>query len=319
MFLSTLHRKLCINNRIVLKRLLVASETRKIPYSEKYYSILDTVPEYIQRTNVDKLDSRRLSLFRKMRDFLVINGNYDNTTTEKLDFYEFLDPEIIRSIKCMDWSLLKSIEILKNFRLLSLNALHKNEQITGEEYREIVSVITAKCWKFSDHELHTLLKCLEMWSNTQHIRHPRNPVCKLLEQIDKEFDKRSGNWTPDKTLLYCDTVCRIFIFHSSFVQNSLNRLTANPSALSYKNIVQLMYYLLLYGIQKSRVRQLEPYIQDYFDKFTIEELGIICLGYFRTQVHITSDVLLCKLMQKVIDNVDIINDNEMGAFFKTIR
>ncbi|XP_033211557.1 FAST kinase domain-containing protein 5, mitochondrial-like isoform X2 [Belonocnema kinseyi] len=322
MMLNTLHRTFCVNNRTVMKSLSVTSvtEVRKISTYKKCYSTSYTVPEYNQFIAVDKLDIQNLYNFRKSRNYLMETGNYDHTSTRKLNISEFLHPETIQSIRQMDWSYLTSSEILRNFRLLSINAFQTtNEEITDEVYRAIVSVVTAKCWKFSDHELHTLLKYLELWSSIEKVRNPNNPARKLFEQIDKEFDKRSRNWTVDKTLMYCDTVCRVFSFHSSFVSNSLNRITMNPSTLSHTNIVQIMYYLFVYGIPKSRVMQLEPYIEDHFDKFKAEELGIICLGYFRTQVHITSDTLLCKLMQKVIDDVDSITSNEMGAFFKAIR
>lgn len=321
MILNTLHRTFCVNNRTVLKSLSVTSvaEVRKISTSKKCYSTSDIVPEYSQFRAVDKLDIKNLYNFRKSRNYLMETGNYDNTSTRKLNISEFFDPETIQGIRCMDWSQLTSAEILRNFKFLSVNAFQKNEEITGEDYLKIISVVTAKCWKFSDHELHTLLKYLELWPSIEKVRNPNNPARNLFEQIDKEFDKRSRNWTVDKTLMYCDTVCRVFSFHSSFVSNSLNRITMNPSTLSHTNIVQIMYYLFIYGIPKSRVTQLEPYIEDHFDKFRAEELGVICLGYFRTQVHITSDTLLCKLMQKVIDNVDSVTSNEMGAFFKAIR
>lgn len=54
----------------------------------------------------------------------------------------------------------------------------------------------------------------------------------------------------------------------------------------------------------------------YFDEFTIKELGIIALGFFKTQTPIRNLELIDKIYTAVLSNINNINSIELAAFLK---
>lgn len=61
---------------------------------------------------------------------------------------------------------------------------------------------------------------------------------------------------------------------------------------------------------------IEHEICSSYDEFTVKELGILCLGFFKTQTPIRDQGLVKKLYDSVISEIANINSMNLAAFLK---
>lgn len=87
-----------------------------------------------------------------------------------------------------------------------------------------------------------------------------------------------------------------------------------------KQLVQMMFYantsrkflptLPMYDIEQE--------ICAYYNDFNINELGIVSLGFFKTQTPIRNQELVKNLYNSVIKEIANINSIELAAFLKVL-
>ena len=319
MFLNTLRRTLC-TDRILLRRLAVTSVVKSNNvFISPIFNVSEKNSSKVFRVKNKKLTVERIHYFKKFKDLLAKNEKYKNEVAKTMNTDEFINPVEIERIKSMNWSSLSNAECIKLFKLLSENESLNDVYGINDQEMKIFSALIGKCWEFSDENVLILLRCLEQWSKINSIKIQLHPVYLLLEKIDHELVKRSDNWTVDKTLEYCDCIVTTFPFYSKFMRKSLYKFTDDVSNLSITNMVKIMGYLFVYSLPESRIMKLQPYFQQNFDKLSIEEITVICNGFFGQQICITSEQLLYDIIQKVIDNIDSINDICLSTCLKTIR
>lgn len=88
-----------------------------------------------------------------------------------------------------------------------------------------------------------------------------------------------------------------------------------------KQLVQTMFYantnrkffptLPMYDIEQE--------ICSYYNDFNIRELGIVSLGFFKTQTPIRSQELVRNMYKSVINEIHNINSIELAAFLKVFK
>jgi len=64
---------------------------------------------------------------------------------------------------------------------------------------------------------------------------------------------------------------------------------------------------------------IEQEICSYYNDFNIKELGIVALGFFKTQTPIRNQELVKNLYNSVIKEIVNINSIELAAFLKVLK
>lgn len=64
---------------------------------------------------------------------------------------------------------------------------------------------------------------------------------------------------------------------------------------------------------------IEQEICSYYNDFNIKELGIVSLGFFKTQTPIRNQELVKNLYNSVIKEIANINSIELAAFLKVLK
>lgn len=64
------------------------------------------------------------------------------------------------------------------------------------------------------------------------------------------------------------------------------------------------------------MHDIEQHICLYYNQFTIKELSIVSLGFFKTQTPIQSEELVTKLYTSMINQITNIDSYELAAFLK---
>lgn len=88
--------------------------------------------------------------------------------------------------------------------------------------------------------------------------------------------------------------------------------------LTPKQLVQTMFYANINRrfLLKLPMYDIEHEIFSHYDEFTVKELGILSLGFFKTQTPIRNQELVKKLYGSVISEISNINSLNLAAFLK---
>lgn len=323
MCLNLLYRTLYFNNINILKHSYISCYNETKPFytyqrnKSTYSSVAFNSKQY---SDFEDINYDNLKGYKALRRKMIETGKY-NTFTQKGIYNKnekkSVDFKLIDVIKRESWEQYSISECVEKFQILSNNALINNDILFKEIYIHIILTLISKIVNFSDNELFTLLKCLELWPK---ISDTRNSIVRnLLITIDNELIKRSKLWSNKKTMMYCGTVCNLCNFYSNFVTISLQKLTSDCSKLSSKEIIHIMCILYVYSLPKEKFLHLEYCVNNYFNNYEISELQIICLAFFTSQMEITNKDLIKKFLRKFINNVNYFSDNDLSAFCKLFR
>lgn len=91
--------------------------------------------------------------------------------------------------------------------------------------------------------------------------------------------------------------------------------------LTPKQLVQMMFYANTSRKFSPTISMfdIEQEICSYYNDFNIKELGIVALGFFKTQTPIRNQELVSKLYNSVTNDIDKIKSVELAAFLKVFK
>lgn len=309
--------------------------------NNKSYSLSNCNFERVHRGQHDLTANNLLikkCLSSNSRQFHTFSKNYNYFTTElkharkvmsDLETYseclaeslldrENLDANEVENVLAKQWISMSNSEILENFEMLSYYAKNnvENESIDNPKYRGITEIICNNCQGFNDQELHHLMNCLILWNPKKEEQVFKN-ICKV---IDNECMKRMPNWSINEVLVANDQFYKLKIARlSDFSWHSLRKLNLKLKKLSPTQLVQFAFLLKVNREIPMNLYNLEYYAEQYFDQFTLEELGIIAMPFAKYDTPIRSKDFLIKLIQKFRSNIDNIDDVTFTSILKIIR
>lgn len=252
------------------------------------------------------------------RNVLRNSEAYTNCLADSLIKKTDINITDVQELIKKEWIIMPNEELLNNFEILSCYVnKKKNELISNDKYKTLVNVLSVKCKYFNNKELMHLLNCLELWPLNQN-----NNLCskmiKILQIIDQEYCNRLPSLSVDDIFLINDYFCKVnFLGMSNFMNMSLTTLNFNK--LSFTNLVQLMFFMKVERNLKIPLPTIEQHLWKYYDKFTIEELGIISMAFFKHECKIQDKQILLKIMNKLQNNLNVVDDVTLIAILKTLR
>ncbi|XP_050533494.1 uncharacterized protein LOC126901202 [Daktulosphaira vitifoliae] len=210
-------------------------------------------------------------------------------------------------------------EICEDFFKISIFVSGKQFSFLDQLFDPIREQLISVASQLSDDQLLKCLKLLSLWN----VKIAKDPVYfKFWSALDKQCIERFRKWSLNKTLLYMDHwyMARMARM-SNFVWMAVRKLARKPSRLTPKQLVQMMFYANTSRkfTQSLPMFDIEHELNSYFDDFTIKELGIIALGFFKTQTPIRNLELIDKIYSAVLSNFNNINSIELAAFLKIFR
>ncbi|XP_025194261.1 FAST kinase domain-containing protein 5, mitochondrial [Melanaphis sacchari] len=218
-----------------------------------------------------------------------------------------------------DFSVRTSDEMYKDFTAISLYIVGKDCLLTDTVYDGLRDRLICVLPQMTDEQLLSILALIPLWNT----KDAKNPVYyRLWSEFDRQCIERHRRWTLNKLLLFMDHWYLMRLSRlSNFVWMGVRKLARKPSRLTPKQLVQMMFYantsrkflptLPMYDIEQE--------ICSYYNDFSIRELGIVSLGFFKTQTPIRNQELVKNLYNSVIKDISNINSIELAAFLKIFR
>ncbi|XP_072942267.1 FAST kinase domain-containing protein 5, mitochondrial [Epargyreus clarus] len=231
-------------------------------------------------------------------------------TSLKKDQFELL----MRS----NWSEVSPQEMFSIFPKLGVYCTENNLCISENIFDQYIDYLTDNIKCATDQELTSLFYSVKQWPDTPSIR-TRNYI-ELWVALDDECLKRMPNWSYDEMLSYLALFFMLNVSRvSDFCNKSLQRLASKAKHLTPAQIVQTMFFISIFRKAPFDMHNLEVFIENHFTEFSIDELAIISMGFFKAKTPIRSMTLISSIIGKVIENSKDIHEVSLAALLKVIR
>ncbi|XP_046559955.1 FAST kinase domain-containing protein 5, mitochondrial-like [Haliotis rubra] len=138
--------------------------------------------------------------------------------------------------------------------------------------------------------------------------------------VEKGFSTRISDIGLDKSLQVAD----LYVSHNYMEVMFLPRLFdyalhADFSAYPPKTVVHLMYFVYFHGRAPSMLfKKVEDYLSNNLELLHINDIGLICLGFFRGNVRILSYELLDRISQRLVDQLEFVEKNMLINITKVL-
>ncbi|KAH9639727.1 hypothetical protein HF086_014485 [Spodoptera exigua] len=291
-----------------------------------------TVPKY--RTNIVTLqslqkNSRKIhcSSHLCVRMFMEHENNYAYSILENKGYAISLksdtsnnclsEQEFQEALKS-NWSKKSHKEIFDYFQKFASYCTEHKLCISDQIFDTYIDSLT-DCIKLgTDEELKTLFYTLNKWPETPSIR-TRN-IIEVWAALDDECLSRLKNWSYDELLTFLSLFYMINVIrYSDYCMKALQKLSSKAKNLTPAQLVQTLFFIGIWRKSPFDMHNLEVEINKKYSQFTIDELAIMSMGYFKSKTPIRDPELVQKIINTVIDNSKTIHEVSLAALLKLIR
>lgn len=238
-----------------------------------------------------------------------LNCNIQQQTLSEEQFHEALKA---------DWSKKSYHEVIEIFPKFGLYCSEHNLCISNKIFDTYIDHLT-DCLQFaSDKELEFMFYALNKWPETESIR-TRNYI-EVWAALDDECLKRIKNWTHTELLSFIALFYMINVTrYSDFFNKSINKLTSKAKLLTVGQIVQTMFFIGVCRRSPFDMHNLEVEVLKRYSSFTVDDLAIMCMGFFKSKTPVRDMDLIQNIINTVIANSKTIHEVSLAALLKLIR
>jgi hypothetical protein len=296
-----------------------------IPLKNNFVANLLTCQVYGQfKTVITNSTKSKKELTENAYAYAVLENNPVYTATLapracSIETKEISDDEFQNMIR-KDWDSQSAESIFVGFKKILMFSSKKEHSVNEETFDGVVKALVQKCSQLNDNDLIGLLACLRQWPAAEK-PYSQNYV-ELWNVIDKECLLRMGKWDRNKLLFVADHWYLLNLGKKSeFMWHCTVRLSRKPDKLTSSQLVQCMFYINI-------LRKFPPHVSVYdfeyshencLDQLTLDDLGILAMGFFKSEKPIRSQNLLTELMRRIINSVNTIHEITLTALLKVIR
>lgn len=217
-----------------------------------------------------------------------------------------------------NWSNKQPSQVLEAFTKLSTYCSENNVCISNNMFDNFIDDLTDKINKFTDAELVSAFYALNVWPETESIR-TRNLI-EVWAALDDACLERVNRWSPDETLSFIALFYMLNVSKvSDFCKKGLIKLAFKAKGLTPEQLVQTMFFV---GVQRKSphdIHNLEVFISKNFSKFSVDEIAIMSMGFFKSRIPIRSVELVKQIIEKIMENPKNIHEVSLAALLKIIR
>lgn len=262
------------------------------------HNILETLDNYKLYTNCNFIEQQQ---------------QYQKLVIEKLEHTNIDD--ILENCSNLEDN---SQKLYENF-IKIVNYCNQNEIcISNDKFDKFIDIFINNCYKFNDEQLIHSIHLLSLLPVTLS-PFTRNYL-ELWNSLDDNCLKRIDNWSIDQILLISDCWYLLNLTKSSnFVWQGLRKISRKIRKLNSKQLVQTMFICNL--IRKPLIEMFDFELNFYecINELTINEIGIMSMGFFKTQTPIRNPKLINEIYNRLMQNLDSIENITLVNILKILR
>lgn len=226
-------------------------------------------------------------------------------------------------------------EISDTFEELSYYCQSINGNLTDGKYDKIIDSLISKLPEMNDEQVVKILVDLYRFPV---LDYKSNKYTDLWKSIDDECWERSRHWKWLQLLKVMNAWYQIGITkNSKFNHKALMKLSRKLDELPPRVLVEMMFYQSIIRHKDVPMYYVESRLEKVLDDLTVNELGIVCLAFFKTESKLVNGAVLNRIYQKVryyftafnsnksfyypqvIDEIDDLQDITLANILKILR
>lgn len=209
-------------------------------------------------------------------------------------------------------------EIVDAFEGLSYHCMRTGDCISNDIYDELVKEVIKRLDEVSDEQLLGVLQNLKRFPETE------NPQTKnfylLWRNIDDVCYNRASSWKDPMLLRVCNIWFQLYLSRlGTFTRKAVVKVTRKIERLDAKTFVEVMFYLSLTRTPAVDMVLAEKHFMTVLHQLSLNEIGVVCITYFKTQTKLKSGELLEALYRRTIAEIDTVGDITMVNILKVLR
>ncbi|CAH0628917.1 unnamed protein product [Chrysodeixis includens] len=237
-----------------------------------------------------------------------------DSNTANLNLNEKQFQEILQS----DWPKKSHLEVFEVFPKLGAYCSGHNLCISNTMFDDYIDCLTDHIQQATDKQLKDLFYALNKWPETRSIR-TRN-IIEVWVALDDECIKRMKEWSNSELLSYVALFYMLNVSRNSdFTTKCLNKLASKAKQLTAEELVQTLFFIGISRRSPFDMHNLEIELNNRYLQFSIEELAIMSMGFFKSKTPIRNQDLVLKIVNSVIQHSKEIHEVSLAALLKIIR
>lgn len=264
-----------------------------------------------QRLHVSVVSCKKIFMHKEAELTSKFVPNYKpQTINESIQSYEDFEPAKNYSNKTPE-------ELVNELEAISYYCRSREIDISNDQFdnytRELLNIIG----RITDDQLMKVLHDLKNFPDAP-------STCsknfqELWTTLDDECLNRSKLWKQPMLLKVCNLWMNLHLSKiNKYSRKAILKVLRHVGSLPPKELVETMFY---YNIVRPKVSMIETEMrfEQVIDELNINEVGILCLSFFKTETKIRNKELCLRIYDKTISQVDVIEDITIANILKTLR
>ncbi|XP_045603392.1 FAST kinase domain-containing protein 5, mitochondrial [Procambarus clarkii] len=219
-----------------------------------------------------------------------------------------------------EWARCSAEEVANGFIAMSQLCRHHPMDLEDSKHSGLCATLSSKLTHISDNQLLMVLSALSLWPPTSATTTPN--FVALWNALDKACTERMRQWDMGLMFLVADhwftlRLSRISMYNVKMTKVLGKRVTSMAPA----QLVQYLFYANLSRKLEPFIikREIEKRLNEVLEQISVEELGVIAMGFFKTQTFLQSEELLKAIVKKTKENLEFVSDASLCAILKLLR
>ncbi|XP_064555680.1 FAST kinase domain-containing protein 5, mitochondrial [Drosophila montana] len=209
-------------------------------------------------------------------------------------------------------------ELYANLLALIQHCAHTGTQISEKGFTDFIGVLCDELHKFSDEQLMGVLRGLQQLPTPASTKVAN--YMELWNTLDIECCRRIERWSSAQLLLVSDAWYQLGLARiGEFVWQALRKLGRKIRKMPPAQLVQSMFLCNLLRRPVFEMFDFEQNLAQCVHQMTLQELGIMAMGFFKTQTPIRNPELLQQLYTRLEAQLDSVEDITLVALLKVLR
>lgn len=191
-------------------------------------------------------------------------------------------------------------------------------QISDERFSGFIRIYCEQLHRFSDEQLVGTLRHMQQLPVPESTKVAN--YMELWNTLDIECCRRIDRWSTAQLLLVSDAWYQLNLARiGEFVWQALRKLGRKIRKLPPEQLVQSMFLCNLLRRPVFEMFDFEVNLAQSVDRMTLQELGVMAMGFFKTQTPIRNPELLQQLFIRLEAELDTVEDITLVALLKVLR
>ncbi|GBO11232.1 FAST kinase domain-containing protein 5, mitochondrial [Araneus ventricosus] len=214
---------------------------------------------------------------------------------------------------------ISQVQELLDFSKVTPQAILNDLSLEDDKFTQLIGDLVHKLPTLSDDQLIQIIHYLCLWKPSPKSYSPNFKT--LWNALDNECAQRIGKWDLDRKLLVADYWFYLKLNRiSQYNRTLISDLLRNLKLLSNSQVVQLMFCINLQRkVPQDQMRCIEERLASMLKLITIEEIGIVCLGFFKTENKITDFNTIRLIIERFNKELSEVNKVTVVAILKFLK